>query len=419
MAPDRGRAISSICSVWIVALLSACSASEAGVASSLGQAADGAPEWTLSREPLLRIGHLESDPIHNVKAAAWLDQELVYSDGTALVFRDRHGELIRQIGRRGEGPGEFRNLSGFSESPGGFIAWDGFLRRISRLDRSGRYLGSATLIHDGGATTLVGAVGENALFRVTVSGFAGEGGAPPQEVRHDEEFLLVRPLDGTILGTWSVPATARWSMRENTAAGRNGGIPVLFGRDPVVAVTGDVAYIGTTGAIDFTRIDVSGSVSRIHLRHDTIPTDPRWERYLRDSIRAEIDAITPGRLVSVDGVNRQMGWKKFRSELLEGLPARTTVPPFSDLKGDRQGRLWLREYPIPGRVGPATWIVVEPPSTVLGRVELPADVEVLDISHGHVVILREGALGQEILEVYQPLSGQRGSTAPAAPEPSE
>jgi len=56
---------------------------------------------------------------------------------------------------------------------------------------------------------------------------------------------------------------------------------------------------------------------------------------------------------------------------------------------------------------------------VLGRVELPADVEVLDISHGHVVILREWALGQEILEVYQLLSGQRGSTAPAAPEPSE
>lgn len=357
--------------------------------------------------PVLRVGHDESDPIHNVKDARWLGDRLVFSDGTSLRFVAPNEGLIQKVGRRGEGPGEFRNLTGFDRFGDGFLAWDGFLRRISVLDRHGRYVSSASLIHGGGRIRLVGAVGSNALFQVTVSGFPGDGEAPPQEVRHDEDFFLVRPRDAEILETWAVPSTPRWSRREaRTAAGRNGGLAVLFGRDPVAAIAGEAGYIGTTGGVDFTRIDGVGGVTRYLFPHDTVAVEPEWEQMLRDSLKAEIDAIQPGRLVSADGVNRQLGWKRFRLSLLQDLPARSMLPAFLELEGDAAGRLWLREYSTPGNLGDAVWLVVDPESGPVAVARMPPDFEILDIANEHIVGLTLGPLGQEIIEVYEIRTGR-------------
>lgn len=397
----RVRHLTALATALLV--IGGCTAPEATPAGSSLFGDEGiGQELELSEAPILRIGHDESNPIHNVKDAKWLGDRLVFSNAHSLLFVDRNGALLRQVGRRGEGPGEYRNLTGFDRFGDGFIAWDGFLLRLSVLDSLGHYLSSAELVHGGGRTRLVGAVGSNVLFRVTVSGFPGEGAAPPQEVQHDEDFFLVRPEDAEILATWTVPSTPRWSKREaDTAARRQGGLAVLFGRDPVVAIAGDVGFIGTTGALDFIRVDGVGRAGRFILPHDTLTVKPEWEQRLRDSIAAEIDAIRPGKMVSADGVNRQMGWKRFRASLLDGLPARETLPAFSELEGDGEGRLWLREYPIPGVTEEAVWLVVDPDAGPVARVRLPPELEILDIAHEHVVVLAEGPLGQQIIEVYE------------------
>ena len=48
------------------------------------------------------------------------------------------GRFLQHVGRNGEGPGEFRHVSGLAEAPGGFAALDPILRRVTVFGPAGR-----------------------------------------------------------------------------------------------------------------------------------------------------------------------------------------------------------------------------------------------------------------------------------------
>ena len=83
----------------------------------------------------LRIGVLEGEPAYmfgNVSdLAVGRDLSLYILDGTGIRQYDRQGRFVRQIGGRGQGPGEYGSIQGIEVLPDGRLAiWDIGHRRI-------------------------------------------------------------------------------------------------------------------------------------------------------------------------------------------------------------------------------------------------------------------------------------------------
>lgn len=91
--------------------------------------------------------------------------------------------------------------------------------------------------------------------------------------------------------------------------------------------------------------------------------------------------------------------KAFRLGLLEDLPARPTLPSFSDIEGGADGRLWIREYGDPLQ-DLASWIGLSESGERERRIEIPRAFNVQDISDGKVIVLAKGEFDEDIVEVY-------------------
>ncbi len=103
-------------------------------------------------EPILEIGALDGPEVRTFGAVAAValgeDGDLYVADGQALEIRvfDRDGAFLRRFGRDGEGPGEFRDISGIGFAPDGTLAVvDGRLNRLTLLDTDGEYIRSFRL----------------------------------------------------------------------------------------------------------------------------------------------------------------------------------------------------------------------------------------------------------------------------------
>lgn len=69
------------------------------------------------------------------------DQRFWIGNGTQLLIFDRRGQFVQQVGRAGEGPGEFRGISRVLCVPGdSVLVLDVRLGRASVFDSSGRYI---------------------------------------------------------------------------------------------------------------------------------------------------------------------------------------------------------------------------------------------------------------------------------------
>jgi len=75
------------------------------------------------------------------------DSLLFVADGWRIFVLGRGGTLVTVLGRRGDGPGEFRRIQGVHFlPPDTLLAWDGNTRRLSWLGLDGRLLKSVTMM---------------------------------------------------------------------------------------------------------------------------------------------------------------------------------------------------------------------------------------------------------------------------------
>lgn len=361
--------------------------------------------FRLAPEPLVVVGLDEALPLEFVRAAFFLGDDIVIADGgpttSEILFLDEDGQLLRRQGRLGEGPGEYRFLAGLSRYRDGLAAWDGGLLRLSILDAEGNHL-SSTRIHARSHTWLVGAVGDNVLFHWADPGFSGEGAVGPREVRLDEEFRIVRASDGEVIREITLAGLEKWVRRKARVNGSfsHGGPGIIFGRAAVAAVIGGRAYLGTTDSLALTVYDRDGNASFLSMKHSPIAAQPEWERFVRDSLREAIEARGASPLPPMDdGRNVGLVMKQFMLEGLEGLPARSTLPAYSAIKGGADGRLWIREFPNPLQER-AAWIGVSQSGQRQRRLEIPMGLEVMDISDRRVIVSRRGPFREHVVEVY-------------------
>lgn len=160
---------------------------------------DRAPVWTLDAEPILSIGVADGGPeyeLANVTGALRLD------DGTVVVasaisgeirFYDAAGVHLRSVGRRGGGPGEYRNASIVSRyGADSLLVWDTMLRRGTLLGREGT-LGRTFPAPDvKGSVVPIGVFGDGSLVGPVSVGF-GRGDLPNGVVRHEAHYIRFWP----------------------------------------------------------------------------------------------------------------------------------------------------------------------------------------------------------------------------------
>lgn len=109
-----------------------------------------ATEIQLTEE--LRVGGIDGPEEYTFGSVTTLapapDGSVVVADGQVPVIRryDAAGQFIADVGRRGEGPGEYLSLDGLAAlEDGRLVVWDGRLRRLSFFGANGIYTESASI----------------------------------------------------------------------------------------------------------------------------------------------------------------------------------------------------------------------------------------------------------------------------------
>ena len=397
--------------VSCLVLCAACQgeASDPG-ATGRAAAADQFSPWPgdgslrIAAEPSLVVGSDESLPLGRVSGAVFFGDGIAITDRLSreVLILDATGRLLSRHGRYGDGPGDYKFLAGIARHADGLITWDPNLFRVTLLDASGGYVGATTLRPRlRGRSRIVGAFGNSVLLEISELGFPGAAAVGPMEIRLPVEYEIARLSDGEVVFEGTRPGVEKWATREVHGDGgqTHGGLPVIFGRTAVAAVTDRYAYLATTDSITITRYDEAGTAVEVSsFEQPRARAEAAWVRFVRDTTRAHLESRGPGQIV-IGGRNFLELMTEFRFRLLEDLPARPTLPGFSAMKGGADGLLWIREYPDPLQ-DQVVWVGFSEAWERKKRIAMPASLHVRDISEDRVLVLARGAHDEDLIEVY-------------------
>ena len=395
----------------MVAVVAAACQGEASDPGATGRAAaaDQFSPWPgdgslrIAAEPSLVVGSDESLPLGRVSGAVFIGDGIAIADrgSREVLILDAAGRLLSRHGRYGDGPGDYKFLNGIARHADGLITWDANLFRVTLLDASGGYVGDTTLRPRRGWSRIVGAFGNSVLLEISEQGFPGAAAVGPMEIRLPVEYEIARLSDGEVVFEGTRPGVEKWATREVHGDGgqTHGGLPVIFGRTAVAAVTDRYAYLATTDSITITRYDEAGTAVEVSsFEQPRARAEAAWVRFVRDTTRAHLESRGPGQIF-IGGRNFMEVMTESRLRLLEDLPARPTLPGFSAMKGGADGLLWIREYPDPFQ-DQVVWVGFSEAWERKKRIAMPASLRVLDISEDRVLVLARGAHDESLIEVY-------------------
>jgi hypothetical protein len=348
------------------------------------------PAWDIGTEPMTVIGVAEGREAHQLYRIAGATR---LSDGTVVVANagthelrafSESGEHRWSAGRQGEGPGEFQSLTWMHRIEG-----DSLLSFDQRLDRLTIYDGSGNLVRSFkvGGSNDVGAFPRLPLHGGRLFASARtlfQASQLESGVRRDSAQGLMFSMTGELLDTVGVfPGTDTYLETD----GRS--ITVVeypFGRSTYYAASGSQLYVGDNAAYEIRTYSPRGVLERVIRRRGV-------EKAITGTLlKDRIEEILEG--IESDGYRRRV------EQIYDDLPTREgRLPAYSEIAADTDGYLWVREYPEPGELGNA-WDVFGPGGRWLGSVQMPADLDVLEIGIGYVLGVWESELGVEQIRLY-------------------
>ena len=303
----------------------------------------------------------------------WMEQEVRLLDSQGITT-SRHGGYVSPmgLGRHGDE----------------LLTWDSWTQRMVRLDAGGAVVAqidakaalSSLKMGFGGPLGTYG--NELAL------GFWGysvaAGPTTPSLMRYPVTLAILDVAEGTLLRSVELPGEEQWAARMGNSSAD---IPVIFGRSVEAAVAHGGTWIADTDSLVFRLHTGAGVIRELSFDHAAVPVQPEWVQAVQDSLRGV-----------VEDPERRIGGESdvYRVVFEAGVPARATLPAFSRLLGGADGRLWIREFPIPGAES-VLWVGLDEELRPEVRMELPLEMEVLDIDNGRVLVGKPGFNGVEIL----------------------
>jgi hypothetical protein len=276
------------------------------------------------------------------------------------------GRLVRQYGRKGQGPGELTALMQMLRCGDTLITRERLSHKISVFTLDGRFIRSfrfgsreahrppyrttcsadATMLHLGWYDD---AELRQGLVRSTVPYWLSKLDSVPGAV------IARRPGD---------------EMQGRVVPGRmRGSSQPLIGRRSVAAITRDRIYIGSGDSYEIGVYDLAGKPLGT-IRKMVTPVAVT---------AADVAAVKQRRLSLVSDKERPA----YERELAEFEIARF-IPPYESLVVDSEGLVWVRDYPR-ATEQLARWSVFTSMGAANAEVQLPASLEVYEIGKDYVL----------------------------------
>ena len=321
--------------------------------------------------------------LFRVTAAVLLD-----GGGVALANSGAHevllladdGSVDNRAGRRGEGPGEFEEITALVRSPDGFLVYDARMGRMNEFTESGDFatswsFGSGSSFVDlkplarGTEGETLSVVGESRVFY-------------PDGVKRDTTPLLMFRQPEGDPDTLALLPAAEWSYHSIPGGG---GIrfEVGFGRDVVAFGREDRVVVGETESLDLSVYRTDGT---------------RTRRICGDGGGAEVsaDEVSAWR---AEELAKRAGLPLEFVAAVETVPHNETFPALETAVLGPGEMVWIG---LPARPGDETraWLVIGPDGQARGRMDLPAAARVLAVGADRFVLVRRDELEVEDVRVY-------------------
>lgn len=375
-----GIAFSSCTSDRSPARLGVTTADSAGVEIVSSQSAHWSDSdgWRVSAEPTLEIGTASGDAEYTLYRVGWVTRLpdgriVVPNGGTAqLRFYDESGAHLFDVGRAGDGPGEFRSLRRIWQIWGDSImTYDGRLSRVTVFDFAGKVGRTLVLAPHGRARQAFGMrpfVDRSLLVEGVV-----QGERPQQRLFDGGSRLFERySSDGEALNPIAEePIGPRWGF---TVEGRVAYTSAPFGLAFVPSASdGDFLYVGPGSGFQIKKIAPDGTVTRII----------RWAGEHR-----EVTSEIAGRFRDWRrAISNTPEFLRFTESMLDGLVFPDRMPTYQSLLVDSEGCLWVEQY-RPQWEQERRWWVFDPSGRWLGEPAVPTDVDIREIGADYVLGVR-------------------------------
>ncbi|MBA2291701.1 MAG: hypothetical protein H0W15_04510 [Gemmatimonadales bacterium] len=335
--------------------------------------------WTIDSVPLLAIG----DPTRpaaalliDIVGVRLLDDgrfALLSNEEKAILYFDSSGLPVGRAGGRGNGTGEFHQVTLIGTVSDSILVWDHELDRGTMFSPGGRPVRTFSLTGDSGSRY---------------------GYAPA--ARFDNGDLLVAARVGATLGERTGSRRDPVPLRRATASG-------LVGEQVIVVPGNELLVVSTTQHVS--------AMERPFGRRTLIGTN-RDEVRVTTGERDEVMVVRPngqkgqvwridrpGR--AVDSSDRAIQTARYQAQAAQ-LPATfasamlaaiaeagvpSELPPFDQLLVDATGATWLRENvgPVRRDIGPQHWTIFDRKGRWLGQVSTPAGLVVHQVTRDRIV----------------------------------
>jgi hypothetical protein len=321
--------------------------------------------WSVVDTPFFDAGGSPgTDFQHVVSVVHTRDGALAVADGgdqRVRVFNGA-GEVVRILGARGSGPGEFRSLSWMASAGDSLLAYDAVERRLTLFGAYGRVRTAALNVG-------------NALFSMPVGRFRDgtllvETGGPlfpfpgrPGQVRRDSALLLRVDAEGHLRDTL---ARVPWSESFGVALGSGdrrfmAPMPRPFARRTSAVVLRNGFAVGEGGAYVIDVYSRDGTLQQSMRRNVSgAPVTPEAIQAFKDARRA-----MPA------GTGLQGSLDSALVMALDSAPFPQTMPVYERVLADEAGNLWVEDYSIRGGQ-PRRWSIFNDSGRWLGDVTTPA-----------------------------------------------
>lgn len=402
---------------------------QSGQPSTPPSTAEGAPTLDPDARPEMHLEMVASTELNRDPRTGWDPgaDVVISAEGDLFVSQwhewhilvvDETGDVVGTIGRRGEGPGEFQQLSAIWLQNDTLVTSDRGSTRVSYFDTDGRFLDSRRWAAD--------IPQDYAEYADDIVFFFP--GAPPSTILTNGLALMSpnhalrpvenRPPTGAQAGGYRIPLlTMDEGGQVVDTLGWNGSFGTMFG----MASGGDVfriavpfqrttrtAILPSGGGVVVVREDDSAGpavlVTRIGPSADTIlsrsyaytPT-PVTDHLVRRALRESV-VMTPGWTPATEDEPAPDGADFERPLRRSGtLPA--TLPAVTGLAVGQDDSIWLRREEREGES--VHWTVLDGMGQVLGVVSLPRGQEVVAARGTVMVAVEEDELGRVTLVRYR------------------
>ncbi|MXV96679.1 MAG: hypothetical protein F4Z92_12665 [Gemmatimonadetes bacterium] len=351
-------------------------------------AADSRLPWRSGPAPTVSIGEVtgaEAYLLHRADDAVMLpdDRIVVANTGTSEIrVFNASGLHQATLGREGGGPGEFTALAGVAMWPGdSLVAWDTRARTIAVFDSDGA-LGRAFVLEAEGRP----AEPRMPLTDGTVLGRIVDSGAGPGYRRERYTYELHDSDGSTRVSLGDHPGRESFINMDGRMA-VFGLLP--FSRSLHEASWGESVVLTPDDHYEVRVHDrTTGALARIVRREYTN----------RAPTREEVDQAIDDALERTSLTGDQLEWTR---EGYKGMPLVESFPAFRTLLTDELNHLWIRETTLPGMDRPAPlWTVFDPEGRVLGFVETPEGLTILEIGAEYILGHTTDDLGVESVQVW-------------------